>query len=601
MSVPRKPSAVSQDRASTTLASGRLSKRDVSPRVGSMAARQALQQTLSLPFIPPSIPPKNPSSISPSGSAPQQPSQDAPSSKAVAPVAYMPRPHLWLCIYLPALSLEALFRRDEKAPCAIYEEQKGIRRIVQASSAARSAGVSRGMSMNAALSLLPDLNLAERSTAQEQQLLKRLAEWSGRFTSFVTATPPNLLLLEVAGSARLFDGVEAIRNRVAHGLDSQGITAVLAIAPTPLASIWLARAGREQCIDDVSRLTGALNSLPLGCLEWPLSVIEKLHGVGARTIGDCLRLPRPGFSRRFGAALLMELDQATGKLSDPREKVRSTERFCAEREFDEEQDDQSLLLAACHTLLLELADFLRTRQQQIQCVQFQFFHLQADATSLVLGRVRAGQSAEHWLELLRIRLERMALRAPVIAVRLRGGSAQEAALKTRGLLEHTAVGQRDTTITELVERLGARIGDASVYGVDTVDEHRPQHAWRAANLLQEVPRCATVGHIANPKQVPQLLHALQRDSSVLLRRPLWLLDEPERLVLHKGRPLYQGALMLLDGPERLESGWWDEEGIARDYFIASTHSGLRLWIYRDRKKHQAPTSRAVWYLHGLFG
>ena len=450
------------------------------------------------------------------------------------------------------------------------------------------------MSINAALSLLPELNLEAQNTAQEEQLLKRLADWASRFTSFVTIEPPNVLLLEIAGSKRLFDGVGAIRAQVAQGLCAQGLTAHLAIAPTPLASIWLARAGRERCVEDASKLSSVLGALPVACLAWSPSILSKLRGMGVRSIGDCLRLPRPGFARRFGTSLLLELDRAVGRLPDPRESYRQPEQFCADREFDEEQDDRELLLHVCHELLENLAAFLRVRQQQIQRVQFQFFHLKDKATRLMLGRVQAGQTAAHWLELLRIRLERTELAAPVIAVRLRGAQGETAALRTRGLLGDGCAGTQAMAITGLVERLSARMGDTAVYGLDTVAEHRPQHAWRPAGLLDDVPRCATVSQAWNAHNMPQLLHELQRESSLLLRRPLWLLDEPEALATHKGRPLHRGALTLLDGPERLESGWWDDEGIARDYFVASTNDGLRLWIYRDRHGDR-------WYLHGLFG
>ena len=251
------------------------------------------------------------------------------------------------------------------------------------------------------------------------------------------------------------------------------------------------------------------------------------------------------------------------------------------------------MLTVCRALLEKLEAFLRTRQMCIQRVQFRFYHLEEKATRLTLGRVQAGQSVDHWFELLRIRFERIALPAPVIAVRLRGGRGQRSSLQTGSLLSATDV--RDTSIASLVERLSARIGDAAVHGVDTVAEHRPQHAWRPAVLLDDAPRCAAVAGFWNESEMPRLLEELQRTSSLLLRRPLWILDPPERLAVREGRPRYYGALTLVDGPERLESGWWDDEGIARDYFVAKTGDGVCVWIYRDRR------TGTDWYLHGMFG
>ena len=80
-----------------------------------------------------------------------------------------------------------------------------------------------------------------------------------------------------------------------------------------------------------------------------------------------------------------------------------------------------------------------------------------------------------------------------------------------------------------------------------------------------------------------------------LQRPLWMLSEPVPLAVDGGYPVYRGRLQLLEGPERFETGWWDEDGVARDYYVASNTAGLRLWVFRNRN------TDGSWYLHGLFG
>ena len=60
------------------------------------------------------------------------------------------------------------------------------------------------------------------------------------------------------------------------------------------------------------------------------------------TVGDCLRLPREGFARRFGAQRLLQLDRALGRLPDPRTSWRAPERFCADYEMTEEQSDREV-------------------------------------------------------------------------------------------------------------------------------------------------------------------------------------------------------------------------------------------------------------------
>ena len=76
-------------------------------------------------------------------------------------------------------------------------------------------------------------------------------------------------------------------------------------------------------------------------------------------------------------------------------------------------------------------------------------------------------------------------------------------------------------------------------------------------------------------------------------RPLWLLDEVEPL----RQRLEHAPWTLKDGPERIESGWWDGNDVRRDYFVAETPDGEIVWIYRD---HRYGIDDGEWFLHGLF-
>ncbi len=477
---------------------------------------------------------------------------------------------LWFCIWLPGLSLEA--SRSSDGLMAIVEEQHGIHRVLLADSEAQAAGVMAGQSANAALALLPTLQLEERSLLREQQALETLATWLERFSSFVCIADRDVLLLEIAGSLRLFGGLRELREKISAGLQQHGFAASLAIAPTPLGATWLARAGRRVCIRDGQNLKSALRGLPLASLNWPEGLFASLTGMGVTSIGVCLRLPREGFVRRFGAEHMLELDRALGHLPDPRNSWRAPERFCADYEMTEEQSDRELLLNICRELLLSHEKFLLARQLGTQRLSFSFFHLKGSATELRLGCARADRSAERWLELLRIRFDLLVLPEPVIAVRLRSGMTQALQAESARMNFHTASDRpvRRYSIAQLAERLIARIGSQSVHSMTLVAEHRPQYAWRAQSLLSD--------------WASSTLSGVRRH----LRRPLWMLPEPALLPA-------DSDFRLLDGPERLETGWWDEDGISRDYYTAENPAGIRLWIFRNRSRSSS------WYLHGYFG
>jgi protein ImuB len=48
----------------------------------------------------------------------------------------------------------------------------------------------------------------------------------------------------------------------------------------------------------------------------------------------------------------------------------------------------------------------------------------------------------------------------------------------------------------------------------------------------------------------------------------------------------------MDGPERIESGWWEGRDVRRDYFVARAPGGQTLWVFSE--------PRGGWHVHGIF-
>jgi protein ImuB len=138
--------------------------------------------------------------------------------------------------------------------------------------------------------------------------------------------------------------------------------------------------------------------------------------------------------------------------------------------------------------------------------------------------------------------------------------------------------------TDLIERLRARLGVDAVHGLAVHATHRPESASCRARLEVATARYAreTAANRPTPRE--------------MRHRPVWLLPKPELLSESDGRPRRRGPLRLLGDLERIETGWWEEEGeVVRDYYCAVDVHGVRLWIFRER---EAPHR---WFLHGIFG
>lgn len=408
--------------------------------------------------------------------------------------------------------------------------------------------------------------------------LRRLAALAQRFTPRVSLAPPDGLLLEIRGSLHLFGGVEGLRREMALECARCGLHGTLALAPTALAALIGARAGRPLAVLDPAQLIGQLSPLPLSALRWPQKLLDRLAFSGVRTIGQALRLPRAGFAQRFGAAQLGELDRLTGRAADPRERFEIRRRFRRRHELPCELDSHAALLEALGPLLDDLGQFLEARQCAVTELECRLWHRGAGCSRCELRLAAPLADVRRLTELLGERLHTVVLPRPVHACELRSGWPLPRAQVSTGLWQPGERGGLPAAHSpQLIERLRARLGAGAVQGLAVIEDHRPEAAWRITSPDSAMPA------------------AKPRSRARLPGRPIWLLPSPRPLAERNGLPRYRGELRLAGEPERIETGWWDGAEIARDYYTALDEMGRRLWVFRERE----PPHR--WFLHGVFG
>lgn len=479
---------------------------------------------------------------------------------------------LWLALRFHALPLEVYSRamtgkRQACLPLAVADSARDL--LVACNEEAFARGLKPGMPVEAAAALASDLKIVPRDPAAEEAAIERIAAWAIQFTPAVSIARPAEVLLEIEGSLAIFRGLKGLWTEVAEGLSALGLTASIACAPTPLAAQWFARAGLPVRLRHLETLRSSLPQLPLEVMHAVPDTLALLQNVGARSVADCLALPRDGLARRMGPRFLDDLDRARGVIPDPRIFFTPPTVFRAAQPLPAPAHEAEMLLFAARRLLLELCGFLTATANGVQRLAFTFEHHKREATKVTLSLVAATRDADHLTSVLREKLDRTALPCPATAIALE--SELLLSLASRNLTLLPDAGQQEEVCAHLIERLRARLGDAAVLGLKRFSDHRPERAWRVCDPGRE----DTAG-------------------ADLAGRPLWLLPQPRPLTEVAAAPCYDGRLTLLAGPERIESGWWDGHDVMRDYFVASNSAEALLWIYRERN------ADAGWFLHGFF-
>jgi protein ImuB len=376
--------------------------------------------------------------------------------------------------------------------------------------------------------------------------IETIAGWACQFTPRVSLERPDALLAEISGSLRYFGGREALLQALQAGLAEIGFSVSLGVAGTPRAALWHARAGGA---------AAPLDDLPLDVTRWQL---EFFRSIGIATIGELARLPRAGLARRCPAAVLEELDCALGRREEPRAFFTPPERFDARLELPAEVMHVEGLTFAARRLLVQLEGLLTARHAGIRGFRLHLLDSHGGAMPVAVNLASPSREAERFMRLLRERLAVMELRQPVQAIRLEAGDFTALAGRSGDFFGDGAA--ENEHWAQLLERLQTRLGRGAVYGLTTVPDHRPEHAWR---------------RIAPGDWDPREFRAPGP-------RPAWLVEPPRRL--------QPAAFELLAGPERIECGWWDGDEARRDYFVARLEASLA-WVYREHGE---------WYLHGLF-
>ncbi len=454
--------------------------------------------------------------------------------------------------------------------------------VVTISPEAARAGVRLGMRNGGVAAIAPDTGILEREAAKEGLALGAIATAMMQFTPEVAVQADFSLVLDVGASLTLFRGAHALSLLVLHTVETLGFTAQIGVAPTAEGAWLLARSYRikglpfRRRVLSMATMHRRLSVLPCGLVPAAAPFHDWLNDVGAKRIGALRKLPRAGLLRRTSKDLLAALDRAYGELPEMFEWIQPPLHFSARVETFDRVENADALLHGATRLILQLVGWLTSLQQSVRTFTLFMEHergyFAVPPTELEIALAEPVWHEVHLIRLLKERLAKVELERPVIALRLEAVKIEPMLPPNESLFPEPGGSPQD--YARALELVTARIGAENVLVPAHVDDYRPEvcNAWWSISM--RATKSAT--------------------TEVLEGRPFWLLPKPIKLLLRDERPFYISPLKIIDGPERLEAGWWNDQTAARDYYVAQASDTSCYWIYRER------VPDAPWYLHGMF-
>lgn len=532
-----------------------------------------------------------------------------------------------IAIWFPTFSTDFYERRDPglaRHPFATYRQTHNAILLIGVNQAACHEGLTPGMTLANARALLPSIALREEAGEAALAHLHKLRDWCLRYTPLVAVDPYALplntgyeqpiLLLDITGCAHLFGGEASMAQDLVERLDNLGFSIRLGVADTPLAAMALAQFGEQPITYQRENLRDALRAFPLQALRISAKVIEDLHRVGLKCLGDVFPLPRASLAARYGFDFAQRLDRALGDLEDPISPTPFAPPYRVRLNFPDPIGMPEDIAQAVSRLITRLTKRLERDCKGCRRLVLHCFRADGDVQHVTVGAAHAARDPKHLARLFSERLSHLDPGFGIDAMVLAAEQleplypAQEAThlATTEGVHDRGHDGGHEKqAVLCLADRLAAKLGTDQVLSFVSVDSHIPEYAHILRPFHDQRYQQQSTAY-AKP------FNGAGRPSRLLSPpEPIEALDFSERIPLSlfrwRGR---QRRVLNMVGPERIEPPWWQRQPNlpsygTRDYYHVEDQEGHRFWLYREagRKKrhnHKAAAYKHGWHMHGIF-
>ncbi|WP_320197420.1 Y-family DNA polymerase [Agrobacterium sp. rho-13.3] len=497
-------------------------------------------------------------------------------------------------IYLPDLSTDRVRRDDPSIPAeqaiAVIAKSGSKRWVSAVDPAARAAGLKVGIPAAKAQAIFRGLLMIDADPVADLAALERITFWAlGNYSPIVAVDEPSGIVMDTEGADHLQGGEQLMLTGIANRFRSKKLAARVAIADTWGAAHACARAiQRETVIVPIGETVRAVENLPLSLLRLPTKIVDDLHTLGFKSIGELSATPRAPLALRFGPEIGRRIDQMFGRVSEPISPIRTPDVIEVSRTFAEPIGSAETINKYVGRLVEQLVIELQKRGLGVRRTDLIIEKVDGTRQAIRAGTAKPARDVAWLTKLFRDRTEKI---DPGFGIE----KLTVSAVMTQPLQEEQRSSElttdQDDDITPLID----------IYG------NRGQRVYRFAPVASDVPE-RSVARIAAAAPDVQAIWVHQ------WRRPIRLLTYPDQIEAIALLPDHPPASITwrgkrrkvkrADGPERIFGEWWtrdSELNAIRDYFVVEDEDGERFWIFRLGDGVDPNTGSHQWFLHGIFG
>ena len=482
-----------------------------------------------------------------------------------------------------------MIRRQPKlkdVPFVLAFSDRGRIIITEVSAAAKSKGLYAGMIVADARVVLPEVEVLDDKPELTKKLLYNLAVWCIRYTPTTAIDAPDGLILDVTGCTHLWGGEENYLRGIISKLKGLGYHVRAAMADT-IGTAWaICRYGKIKAIIKSSEQAEALMTLPAAALRLEPDTVDRLQKLGLHQISSFMNMQRSALRRRFGERMLLRLDQALGNKEEIIEPVIPAEPYSERLPCLEPIQTAKGIEIALEKLLEVLCKRLQKEGKGLRVASFKAYRIDEKIEQVQISTNHPSNNTHHLFKLLQQKIETIEPALGIELFTLEAVKVEDIQPTQRTFwTANSSLESRE--VSELLDRLESKFGNDIVHRYLPDEHHLPERSVRLANSLKEQPTTSWQTDKQRPIQLLPVPQAIQVTAPIPDYPPMNFRYNGE---LHK--------VIKADACERIESEWWLDGGLHRDYYVVEDEEGKRYWLFR--LGHYEADKNPSWFIHGFF-
>lgn len=503
----------------------------------------------------------------------------------------MSPPHRLACLLVPDLPLRAELRAHPQltdVPFVVAAGSDARAEVIEASPAARLAGVRVGGSVTHARAICSDVLVQVLSPALErasrQALLDVALSFSPRAVlaerSAWAFSSEAAVLLDATGMNQLYESERHFGSALAARSEALGLPGFVSIASSRTLARIAARQGvataRPLCVVEEGAESSFLAPLSIDLLDPDDKLGQQLTRFGVHVVRDLLRLPRRALAGRLGPEAVRLLAMARGETVEPPLPAPVDCRIEEAIDLDYPANRTEPLLFVLRGLLSRLMERLELRHMASGPLDLKLDLEGGGRDVRQVGVAAATRDVRVLLRLIGLSLETRPPEVPVEAI----------SLSTEGLSERRDQldlfrprGPDPNTLDRTLSELESLCGSGRVGAPEVSDDHRPDafglkpfsphppHSQKGSSRAPDPPSCA--------ESTALVVRALRPPVAAEVR-------------VSRGQPtqlrsaVSSGEVVHVSGPWRTTGRWWSEaDRYALDHFDVQVSDGTVLRLCFD--------------------